>query len=40
MVEVGGPQVAVVRFLPPLVIPAAQVDKVVSVFGRALERTR
>ncbi|HEY8547267.1 MAG TPA: diaminobutyrate--2-oxoglutarate transaminase family protein [Acidimicrobiales bacterium] len=34
--EVGGREDAVLRFLPPLVIDAATVDRVVDAFGKAL----
>ncbi|MNP87172.1 Diaminobutyrate--2-oxoglutarate aminotransferase [compost metagenome] len=36
ILELGGRQGAVVRFLPPLVITAEQVDEVAARFGRAL----
>jgi diaminobutyrate-2-oxoglutarate transaminase len=36
ILELGGRQGAVVRFLPPLVISAEQVDEVAVRFGRAL----
>ncbi|TDE13074.1 diaminobutyrate--2-oxoglutarate transaminase family protein [Jiangella asiatica] len=40
IVEVGGTHDAVVRFLPPLVITAAEVDRVVDAFGAALRASR
>jgi diaminobutyrate-2-oxoglutarate transaminase len=36
IVEVGGTDDAVVRFLPPLIITEEQVDKVAEAFGAAL----
>ncbi|WP_437926823.1 diaminobutyrate--2-oxoglutarate transaminase [Sorangium sp. So ce291] len=36
IVELGGRHGSVVRFLPPLVITAAQVDEVARIFGQAL----
>jgi diaminobutyrate-2-oxoglutarate transaminase len=36
ILELGGRHGAVVRFLPPLVITAAQIDRVAEIFGRAL----
>ncbi|WP_191832702.1 aspartate aminotransferase family protein [Pseudomonas fluorescens] len=36
ILELGGRQGAVVRFLPPLVITAEQIDEVAARFGRAL----
>ncbi|WPN45847.1 MULTISPECIES: aspartate aminotransferase family protein [unclassified Pseudomonas] len=36
ILELGGRHGAVVRFLPPLVITAAEVDRVGEIFGRAL----
>ncbi|MNH38314.1 Diaminobutyrate--2-oxoglutarate aminotransferase [compost metagenome] len=36
ILEVGGRHGAVVRFLPPLIITAAQVDEVIERFSRAL----
>lgn len=36
ILELGGRHGAVVRFLPPLIISAAQVDQVAEIFGRAL----
>ncbi|PSL08200.1 diaminobutyrate aminotransferase [Haloactinopolyspora alba] len=40
IVEVGGAADAVVRFLPPLVLTAAEADQVVDAFGAALRATR
>ncbi|WP_035812014.1 diaminobutyrate--2-oxoglutarate transaminase family protein [Jiangella gansuensis] len=40
IVEVGGTHDAVVRFLPPLIITAAEVDRVVDAFGAALRASR
>ncbi|WP_017905457.1 aminotransferase class III-fold pyridoxal phosphate-dependent enzyme, partial [Pseudomonas asplenii] len=37
ILELGGRHGGVVRFLPPLVITAAQVDEVARIFGQALE---
>jgi diaminobutyrate-2-oxoglutarate transaminase len=36
ILELGGRHGAVVRFLPPLVITAAEIDRVAEIFGRAL----
>ena len=36
ILELGGRHGSVVRFLPPLVITAAEVDQVADIFGRAL----
>ena len=36
ILELGGRHGAVVRFLPPLIISAVQVDQVAEIFGRAL----
>ena len=36
ILELGGRHGSVVRFLPPLVITAAQIDRVAEIFGRAL----
>jgi diaminobutyrate-2-oxoglutarate transaminase len=36
ILELGGRHGSVVRFLPPLVITAAEVDRVAEIFGRAL----
>ena len=36
ILELGGRHGAVVRFLPPLVITAAEIDQVAEIFGRAL----
>jgi diaminobutyrate-2-oxoglutarate transaminase len=36
ILELGGRHGAVVRFLPPLVITAAEIDRVAGIFGRAL----
>jgi len=36
ILELGGRHGGVVRFLPPLVISAAQIDQVAEIFGRAL----
>ncbi|WP_147478923.1 aminotransferase class III-fold pyridoxal phosphate-dependent enzyme, partial [Pseudomonas savastanoi] len=36
ILELGGRHGSVVRFLPPLVITAEQVDEVAEIFGRAL----
>ncbi|MGE8151757.1 aspartate aminotransferase family protein [Pseudomonas vancouverensis] len=36
ILELGGRHGAVVRFLPPLVITAAEIDQVADIFGRAL----
>ena len=36
ILELGGRHASVVRFLPPLVITAAEVDRVAEIFGRAL----
>ncbi len=36
ILELGGRHGCVVRFLPPLVITAAEVDRVAEIFGRAL----
>lgn len=36
IVEVGGAHDAVIRFLPPLVISAAEIDQVISAFARTL----
>lgn len=36
ILEMGGRHGGVVRFLPPLVITAAEVDQVAEIFGRAL----
>lgn len=40
IVEVGGSQDAVVRFLPPLVISADEVDRVVDAFAASLDGLR
>ena len=39
IVEVGGTDDAVVRFLPPLIITADEADQVVDAFGAALRAT-
>jgi diaminobutyrate-2-oxoglutarate transaminase len=39
ILELGGRYGAVVRFLPPLIITAAQVDEVADLFGRALQES-
>jgi diaminobutyrate-2-oxoglutarate transaminase len=36
ILELGGRHGAVVRFLPPLIITAEQIDDVAARFGRAL----
>ncbi|HCN45306.1 MAG TPA: diaminobutyrate--2-oxoglutarate transaminase, partial [Pseudomonas sp.] len=36
ILELGGRHGSVVRFLPPLVITAEQIDEVSTIFGRAL----
>ncbi|OTJ38762.1 diaminobutyrate--2-oxoglutarate transaminase, partial [Pseudomonas aeruginosa] len=36
ILELGGRHGSVVRFLPPLVITAGEVDQVAEIFGRAL----
>jgi diaminobutyrate-2-oxoglutarate transaminase len=36
ILELGGRHGAVVRFLPPLVISAAEIDQVAQIFGRAM----
>lgn len=36
ILELGGRHGSVVRFLPPLIITAAEIDEVVDIFGRAL----
>ncbi|MCF5632520.1 aminotransferase class III-fold pyridoxal phosphate-dependent enzyme, partial [Pseudomonas syringae] len=36
ILELGGRHGSVVRFLPPLVITAEQIDEVAAIFGRAL----
>jgi diaminobutyrate-2-oxoglutarate transaminase len=36
ILELGGRHGSVVRFLPPLVITAVEVDLVADIFGRAL----
>lgn len=36
ILELGGRHGSVVRFLPPLVITAEQIDEVSAIFGRAL----
>ena len=36
ILELGGRHGSVVRFLPPLVITAAEVDRVAEIFGRAV----
>ena len=36
ILELGGRHGSVVRFLPPLVITAAEIDRVAEIFGRAL----
>jgi len=37
ILELGGRQGGVVRFLPPLIITAAEIDRVAEIFRRALE---
>ncbi|NWD90097.1 diaminobutyrate--2-oxoglutarate transaminase, partial [Pseudomonas sp. K5002] len=36
ILELGGRHGSVVRFLPPLVITAVEIDRVAEIFGRAL----
>jgi len=36
ILELGGRHGAVVRFLPPLVITAAQIDQVAQIFSKAV----
>ena len=36
ILELGGRQGAVVRFLPPLIITADEIDEVAAIFGNAL----
>ncbi|MNN80974.1 Diaminobutyrate--2-oxoglutarate aminotransferase [compost metagenome] len=36
IIELGGRHSSVVRFLPPLVITAEQIDEVARIFARAL----
>ncbi|BBP52194.1 diaminobutyrate--2-oxoglutarate transaminase [Pseudomonas sp. St386] len=37
ILELGGRQGGVVRFLPPLIITKAEIDRVAEIFGRALQ---
>ncbi|WP_249676021.1 aspartate aminotransferase family protein [Pseudomonas abieticivorans] len=37
IIELGGRHSSVVRFLPPLIITAGQIDEVAGIFGRALQ---
>ncbi|NEE03867.1 diaminobutyrate--2-oxoglutarate transaminase family protein [Phytoactinopolyspora halotolerans] len=40
IVEAGGPEDAVVRFLPPLIVSEEQIDRVVDTFATALSAAR
>jgi diaminobutyrate-2-oxoglutarate transaminase len=36
IIEVGGRRSSVIRFLPPLIVTAAQIDQIAEIFGAAI----
>ena len=36
LVEIGGRDGAVIRFLPPLIVQAEHVDRIATAFGKAV----
>ena len=36
LVEIGGRDSAVIRFLPPLILEAAHIDRIAKAFGEAV----